>query len=190
MRDYKKMAAMLTETAQQTLENGMRPQACLPLGCITRTLQIPWRMLTEEEIGEAEKKLKEFPEPEWEKDDPDRVTWDWVYAVGRHDLADIQRKHACAPCEIQVFRIGDTAIVGLKGEPFVEGQLKIKQKSPAPFTTVAHFCNGYVGYLPTMKAFEGGGYETRTGVGSRLCKEALDMVTDTSITMLYELFAE
>ena len=188
--DYQKMSSILTETARQTLENGMNTVTNLPLKSITRTLHIPWRMLTDEELAEAEEKLKKFPEPEWISDDKSRVSWDWVYAVGRIDLAAMQRKYRYAPYEIQIFRIGDAAIVGLKGEPFVEGQLEIKKRSPAPFTTVAHFCNGYAGYLPTLKAFEGGGYETRTGKQSKHCKEALEMVTQTTIAMLYELFSE
>jgi len=186
--DYKKMAGLLTETANQTLENGMNPVTDLPLKYITRTLQIPWRVLTDEEITAAEKKLKEFPKPEWLDSNSDRVSWDWVYAACRLDLAEMQRKYAYTPYEIQIFRIGDAAIVGLKGEPFVEAQLEIKLKSPAPFTTVAHFCNGYAGYLPTKRAFDGGGYETHVGGGSYHCENALEMVTQTTIAMLYELF--
>lgn len=188
MRDYRKMAAMLAETAGQTLKSGMHALNPLPLKAMTRTLSIPWRMLTKEEIAEAKAKLAEFPEPEWMNEEKNRAAWDWVYAVGRLDLAAMQEKHKTTPYEIQVFRIGDAAIVGLKGEPFVECQLEIKLKSPAPHTTIAHFCNGYAGYLPTLKAFEGGGYETRTGAGSKHCKEALDMISAAAISMLKEIF--
>jgi hypothetical protein len=188
MHDYRRMAEMLAETTRKTLESDMHGLDAVPLKSPSRTLQIPWRHLTEEETAEAQAKLDAFPEPEWEEEG-EKVAWDWVYAVGRLDLAKMQRAYAFKPYEIQVFRIGDAAIVGLKGEPFVEAQLEIKLKSPAPYTTVAHFCNGYAGYLPTRKAFEGGGYETRTGSGSHHCEEALEMVTSASIQMLNELFA-
>lgn len=188
LNDYKKMAELLCETSRNTLAEGMHPVSSVPLKSLSRTLQIPWRHLTGEEIAEAQAKLDAFPEPEWiEKGE--KVTWDWVYAVGRLDLAVMQKKYAFKPYEVQVFRVGDAAIVGLKGEPFVEAQLEIKLKSPAAYTTVVHFCNGYAGYLPTLKAFEGGGYETRTGAGSHHCKEALAMVTSAAGQMLNELFA-
>jgi hypothetical protein len=190
MSDYRKMSAMLAETACTTMEQDMHPVTATPLNSLSRTLHIPWRMLTAGEIAEAEAKLDAFPEPEWIDEEKTRVAWDWIYAVGRLDLARMQKKHRYTPYEVQVFRVGDAAIVGLKGEPFVEAQLEIKQKSPAPHTTVVHFCNGYAGYLPTKKAFAGGGYETRTGAGSKHCEDALEIVTAAAISMLHELFAE
>lgn len=188
MNDYKKMAGMLAETSRKTLKHAMHAVDTGPLTSLTRTLQIPRRKLTEAEIAEAQAKLDAFPEPEWIEEN-ERVAWDWVYAASRLDLAEVQKKHAFAPYEIQIFRIGDAAIVGLKGEPFVEGQLDIKLKSPARHTMVVHFCNGYAGYIPTRKAFEGGGYETRTGIGSSHCEEALDIIVAAAQEMLRELFA-
>lgn len=101
MHDYKKMAAMLGETASTALQNRMNPVRPLPLKSLSRTLQIPWRRLTEEEIAEARAKLDACPEPEWIDEEKNRVSWDWVYAVGRLDLAEMQRKYRYTPDEIQ-----------------------------------------------------------------------------------------
>jgi hypothetical protein len=46
-----------------------------------------------------------------------------------------------------------------------------------------------VGYIPTVQAFARGGYETRTGAGSKLVPEALGMIGDAVLIMLKELFA-
>jgi len=74
------------------------------------------------------------------------------------------------------------------GEPFVEAQLRIKLESPAPYTFVAHFCNGYVGYVPTLDAFSRGGYETRTANWSKLQPEALETIVNSAIELLEKLF--
>ena len=91
--------------------------------------------------------------------------------------------------EIQTFRIGRSALVGLAGEPFVEGQLALKMASPAFKTLVAHCCNMYCGYLPIPEAFARGGHEVETRFWSKLVPEALPMVLRQTENMLQELFA-
>jgi len=90
--------------------------------------------------------------------------------------------------EIQVFRIGRTVIVGLPGEPFVEGQLRIKLASPAYPTYVVHDVSHYVGYLPIKEGVGGGGHEANPSYWSKLVPEALDMVVDNAIGLLKEVF--
>ena len=91
--------------------------------------------------------------------------------------------------EVQVVRIGDLALVVLPGEPFVEAQLAIKAASPARRTFFAHMSNGFAGYVPTPLALTGGGYECRPSIASKLCTEALQMITDKSIDVLRKLYA-
>jgi hypothetical protein len=62
--------------------------------------------------------------------------------------------------EVQALRIGDTGVVALPGEIFVEIGLAIKAASPLARTLVATLANGYVGYLCTDKALAEGSYET------------------------------
>ena len=80
------------------------------------------------------------------------------------------------------------ALVGLAGEPFVEGQLRLKMASPAHRTLVAHCCNMYCGYLPIPEAFARGGHEVETRFWSKMIPEALDMVVGETEKMLAELF--
>jgi hypothetical protein len=90
--------------------------------------------------------------------------------------------------EIQAMRIGNTAIVGLPGEPFVEGQLRLKMASPAAHTIVAHCTSHYAGYLPTREAVPRGGHECETRFWSKLEPDALDTVIDAAVEVLNELF--
>ncbi len=65
--------------------------------------------------------------------------------------------------EMQAIRIGDTALISLPGEVFVEIGLNIKATSSATKTFVIGLANGFIGYTPTDVALkEEGAYETWT----------------------------
>jgi hypothetical protein len=154
-----------------------------------RKLRIPLREVEGEVLDAARRLIAEHPEPMWTDEARTSIDWEWVYAIANLDLDLNRQRRPYYDYEIQVIRIGDAAIVALVGEPFVEGQLRVKLESPAPFTFVAHNCNGFVGYLPTVEAFAHGGYETRTGNWSKLAPDALDIVVDETVALLRGLFA-
>ena len=174
--DHQRMAAMLAETARRVLDR-MEPVEVARIEARRTVLPLPLRAPTETDLAAARRLLQEHPEPMWQDETKTSVEWDWVYAVNVLDLDDARRERPVFPYEIQSFRLGAFSLVSLMGEPFVEAQLDIKRASPTPYTFVAHFCNGYVGYAPTRRAFAGGGYETRTGVGSKLMPDALEKIT-------------
>jgi neutral ceramidase len=186
--DYKQMGRLLAESAKRALKEMKRVEA-RPFAWTRMVLPIPRREISDALLASARKMLEDHPQPLWKDAEHIRVEWDWVYAVGIIDIADERRTSPDYPYEIQALRIGDYALLALMGEPFVEAQLRIKRESPFPFTHVAHMCNGYLGYVPTKRAFAGGGYETRTGRGSRLTPDALEMVENASIDVLRELHA-
>jgi len=70
--------------------------------------------------------------------------------------------------EVQVFRIGDAAVVGLPGEAFVSIGLDIKAASGFPYTFVGSYANDYddaeLGYIPTADEYAGGYEATASGV--------------------------
>lgn len=186
--DYEDMGRKLTETAAAVLQR-MTPVEAPVLDWRTESLQIPLRSPTAREVQDARRLLREHPEPMWKDASKTAVEWDWVYAANRVDLAENVRKTPRFDYPIQVFRLGNTALVAVPGEPFVEEQLRIKLASPAAYTFTAHMSNTYVGYLPTQAAFRRGGYETRTGAGSKLARNALTLMGDAVIGMLKDLFA-
>ena len=64
--------------------------------------------------------------------------------------------------EIQIFRIGDTAVVGLPGEVFVQYELQTEEASPFAHTIVLGYTNGCIGYVPTTADYPYGGYEVNS----------------------------
>ncbi len=187
--DYHQMAARLTETSEAVLEKMALSESSIVASGQT-VLTLPLRKLTDEIVAAARALVDEHPEPVWLDEDKTCVHWDWVYAVTRLDLKDTQDKNPNCDYEIQAFRIGDLALATVMGEPFVQAQLEIKLASTAAQTMVAHFCNGYAGYIPTAEALQRGGYETRTGSGSKFQPDALEQITKASISLLAELFKE
>lgn len=78
------------------------------------------------------------------------------------ELVELARRgvtHLTVPYLVQVFRIGDGAIVGLPGEVFAQYAANLNDRSPAIPTAVAAYTNGYCSYVPTEAAFAEGGYE-------------------------------
>jgi len=185
--EYHEMAEKLAETTASVLER-MDVQKSGILAAERTVLHLPLRVLTDEVVNKARELIEKHPEPMWLDKEKTRVDWDWVYAVEILDLKDTEDKDPQCDYEMQVFRIGDMALVSLMGEPFVEGQLRIKLESPAPYTFVAHFCNGFAGYIPIKEAFKRGGYETRTCIASKFQPDALDTIADAAVVLLNKVF--
>ena len=57
------------------------------------------------------------------------------------------------PAFLQVFRIHDTAIVGIPGELFSEIGIEIKSSSPSKITLIGGYTNGVISYLPTAEEY-------------------------------------
>ncbi len=92
----------------------------------------------------------------------DLPLWDVHLTQAYHDwaqqiIADGGKAQPGLPFEIQRFSVDGAQLVGLPGEVFVEYALNIKQM--APNVMVSAYTNGNVGYVPTRKAFDEGGYE-------------------------------
>lgn len=109
--------------------------------------------------------------------------------AGKRRLAEealIQIDRAPEPIlgEVQVIRLGDVAIVGLPGEPFVELGLQIKAHAVAPHPLVAGYANDYLGYFATPEAWEQGGYEVGNGPWARVGCEGSALLVEKAIDMI------
>jgi len=90
-----------------------------------------------------------------------------------------------AAVEVSALVLRDTALVTNPAELFVGLGLKIRSCSPFPVTMVVELANGYVGYVPSERDFELGGYEThRTVYTSRLVKRAGRQIVESSLALL------
>ncbi len=89
--------------------------------------------------------------------------------------------------ELQALRIGDCALLTFPGELFVEIGLHIKKESPFEQTYILGYTNGYIGYLPTVEAFQEGGYEA---AASRFTPESVKIIENESIELLRSFISE
>ena len=186
--DHRRMGRILAETTAKILET-LTIEEDVTLNSSVRHVRIPIRDVEPHLLDESTQILKEHPQPVWSEHDSNRVDPEWVKAASIVSVHLRRQREPELSYEIQAFRVGRTALVGLPGEPFVEGQLRIKMASPADRTYVAHCANHYVGYLPTKDAFARGGHEVETRFWSKLVPDALDTVVDATIKLLQEVFS-
>lgn len=167
------------------------------VACLRRAFGIPYGLLDENVVAAARERLAGCSGPEWTNAEHKAFNVDWIFASAIIDIAEKLSGGGDYPYEIQVFRIGDLAIAGLIGEPFVEGQLAIKHASPAGRTFVAHMCNAYVGYIPTASAWRAFNFDyllpdgrpVRRGANLfQLHAGALDRIVAETRAMIRELF--
>jgi neutral ceramidase len=145
------------------------------------------REIDADKLTEAKQRIAEYPDPQHTANG--EVDMAWYAAAMLVSLDMLRSRGTTEPYEVQAFRIGDIGIVGLPGEPFVEGQLRLKIESPAIPTYVAHCTSHYAGYLPTPEAFPRGGHEVDLSWWSRHEPEALDQIVDTATGLLKGMFA-
>lgn len=94
------------------------------------------------------------------------------------------------PVNLHVLRIGDVAICTNPAELFVEFGLEIKALSPARVNFVSELTDGWAGYVPTLKAFERGGYETWCARSSQLDFQAGDQIVTKTRELLDQVFPD
>lgn len=87
--------------------------------------------------------------------------------------------------ELMSLRIGELALAAMPGELFCELGLELRKQSPAPHTLAVELANDAIGYLPTMAAFEQGGYEVTPGAthyvrgtAEHLVQQQLEQITE------------
>jgi hypothetical protein len=72
---------------------------------------------------------------------------------------------------MQCIRIGDTALLSIPGEPFIEISQRIVAASPFRHTLFSGYSNGGFGYIPTTDAYSEGGYDTLIAAAVGLLNE-------------------
>jgi hypothetical protein len=180
------MAAALAESACAVIERmEFAPADAVDWRAIS--LELPLKPPDAARVAEAERMLRQHPRPLW-RQDPPQVDPDWFRAASVMSVELMRRRSPTLGYEIQVFRVGDAAVVGLPGEPFVEGQLTIKVASPASHVFVAHAATQYVGYVPTREAFAHGGHEVDFSYWAKLTPDALDAIVRRTRQEVADLF--
>ncbi len=147
----------------------------LPLGALQKIIRIKTREVSEERFQEELAVVKSGT--------PD--DHNWLFAREAVLLHEANKVEPEVTCEVQAIQIGPVVFVSNPAEYFCQFGLNIKERSPFPFTYVVELANACIGYVPTPDAFgpNGGGYEVRMAMSSKLVPEAGQMIEDTSVEL-------
>ncbi|MEY4939865.1 MAG: hypothetical protein RIQ93_1600 [Verrucomicrobiota bacterium] len=104
--------------------------------------------------------------------------------AGRVQRLALARQPSMVP--VQILRIGDVCVGSSPCETFAETGLEFKQRSPIKHSFMVELAHAYLGYLPTPRHFELGGYETWPGT-NYLEPQASVKVMDALVEMAREV---
>lgn len=123
-------------------------------------------------------------EPRMPPTEPQESALAAYYRYSRDNWANFRSTESPVSVRLNIIRIGDVVICTNPGELFVEFGLEIKHHSSAKVTFIAELTDGYIGYLPTPKAFARGGYETWTCQSCRMDINAGAQIVDATKRLL------
>jgi hypothetical protein len=107
----------------------------------------------------------------------------WV----EEQLLRTQRGDAPLTAEVQALRLGDTALVGIPGEPFCEMGLAMKGWTSGLRALCVGYSNDALGYFAPPTAWEEGGYEVGLGMWTLAGPEAFGLLLEAGQTLAREL---
>lgn len=171
------IGGMLADTIRRNLP-GLKPVSPA-LAVRRRVLRLPLQTYTPEQIAWAKN-------PKAKPLDNRRPFLQRFMRYKLLQLAELRERFGdTMPIEVQVIRLGgDTALVFLPGEIFVELGMSIKNASPFENTFVVELANTNPAYVPTRRAFANGDYEA---VNSRLQPGSGERMVQAAVAMLLEL---
>lgn len=186
--DHRRMGRKLADLTRAVVER-LAFQPSDRVDWRVRRVPLQYREVPEARRAEADRILREHPDMKWDAARGE-VDLEWFYAASTRSIEHCRRRWPEFPYEIQVFRVGDAAIVSLPGEPFVEGQLELKIQSPAALVQVAHMSTQYVGYIPTRDAAARGGHEANDlyTYWAKFAPDSLERIVENVRQMTKELF--
>jgi hypothetical protein len=154
LRDWAEMERLGTKLAAAVAETSRRiiPMDGLTVRCTYLQHGLPARKVSEEQLAWAEAIVERTG-------GTIQPLADGVVTTIRHScLRNSTQCRIAIPAEQICIAVGDTAFLQLSRELYTEIGMKIKAASPFSRTYIIGLANGYVGYLPTRKAIDEGGY--------------------------------
>jgi len=200
-----KMGRMFAESLLNAMEDAELQPEEVELKIVYREIKIPIREITEEMLIDARKVVDSFAGKKlhvWNLSDYGTESYTDKSVISANKLLETDFWKNAAAIELlklgeryadnrfetvplTLARIGKSVIAAIPAELFVEFSLEIKEQFKKRFEYVFVFelVNGWVGYVPTKKAFEPeiGGYEIQFLNSSKLCEDAGEI-------MVHELF--
>jgi len=106
--------------------------------------------------------------------------------IGRHETQD---SAPSVSMELHALRLGDAAFANNPFELYIDYGRRIRARSPAEQTFLVQLCGDYLGYLPTSKAVDGGGYGALI-INGRVGPDGGDILVNKTVTALRRLWKE
>lgn len=153
---YEKMQEVASDLTREVLriEKNISYRDWVPLGAAAQTMTLKRRRPSMAQVWRARDLIQNAsPLAEQDRDLSRRM----VFA--RRAL-EAELWPETAEAYVQALRIGDLGLAALPFETFVEIGFEIQEQSPFKQTFVFGLANGDLGYLPTPRQHELGGYET------------------------------
>jgi hypothetical protein len=142
----------------------------LPLRAASRTVDAPWRVPTEDDLGGTARGAQ-------------RYSTDAIYAAMiERILAERQGRATCS-VEVQALSVGNRDYAAIPAEYFVQNGFRIKEKAWPRHALVVSNANGSMFYVPHREAFARGGYET-TFPGNKFAPETGEMLADAAVELI------
>jgi len=137
----------------------------------SRTLALPFRAVTEEQVAGSVRGAQRFIDSA-------------IYDRGMPRLLQRIRERKTQPAEVQVLSLDDYAFAAIPAEYFVELGLRLKEQAHPRRALVVSCANGMVGYVPHQEAFARGGYETTFAAHSKLAPSAGGLLADAAVDLI------
>jgi len=156
--DARRLGTILGAEAVKTYER-IECDSEVRIRCATEHVELPLQELPPVEQMEAliENREKELgPQASAADLQTDRLISYARDVIKERESGNINTRRTI---EMQALAIGNAVFVATPGETFVEIAHAIKSASPFARTFVTGYTNGVIGYIPTAKAFDEGGYE-------------------------------
>jgi hypothetical protein len=207
----KKMGKMFSESVLKALLGAEALGESIPIKTKYREIHIPIRHISEEMIVRAKDTVKKYQGKNlWLKKVSNYgiesykersvisankflETKFWKNAAAR-ELLKLHNNYKNDSHEIvplTIISIGEILIATTPAELFIEFSLELKEKFKNRYKCVfiVELVNGWVGYVPTKKAFQPavGGYEVQFLNSSKLHEDAGEIIVDELIKMEKEL---
>ncbi|MFN2147270.1 MAG: neutral/alkaline non-lysosomal ceramidase N-terminal domain-containing protein [Anaerolineales bacterium] len=185
--EAERMGSILAGGVLGTMQK-VESRSSATLDCRTHALEVPFREFPPAEesqgrIDELQHRLDAMKAEGASHGDLRRVFTQWQGAVGQSKMRESLAGQSSIQTELQIFHIGEGALMGLPGEPFTQSVLRIKQDSPFLYTGVVSYCNDEIGYFPDAESFRD---ETYEALISPFQQDVATLIEETSLNYLQE----
>jgi hypothetical protein len=143
----------------------------LALGARSKTLDLPFRKVSPEEIAGTIRGTQRFIDSK-------------LYDKNMPAVLEKMKQRGVQKAEVQALTLGEYACVSLPGELFVELGLELKERAHPRRALPFGLANGMVGYVPTRDGMKRGGYETTFCGWSNLAPESGEMLIDAAVALI------